>query len=443
MRIIPLLAVLALLPLALTGGDCEYRLDIPLQQPSLAVLEISVEALICLGGRPETLRLWDGQGQRVPWLREQLQDSRVAFGLNACPSRAELVTEREDGSLEMHFQLEEKALQPTGISIQTSIRNFEQQVQICAWDGQEWQNLLRDGLIFESSRTLSLKNVDLEFESGKFRKFRVVVSQASLDRQAPLRSVQRSWGESGQASGSEKLQVEKQSFKIDAVRFWQRFSYDAAAGPCWLYPESAALQIEPEPKQRQTVISLQPQCYPVQGLKIHCREKNFSRQIRVYQLTAAGELLLARERIWALDLPGQKKDSREIHFPAVEHGKLKIYCEDGDNPPLQYQSVNTITPAWGLYFFVEPDGLPYRLTAAPDEAEPRYDNGQIIREARQRSTPVIASLLSQQGTPLSARTAPRESKWGRLGLILALLICAGSLGFGIYKAARKTAGEEE
>ncbi|NLF93252.1 MAG: hypothetical protein GX564_05130 [Oligosphaeraceae bacterium] len=440
MRVTRLFLSVCLLSCLLNAAECEYLLDIPLQQPSLAALEIPAEVLLSLGGRPEALRIMDGQNRTVPWLREQLHTSRTEFGLNSCPSQPQLVKEGADGSLEMHFLLQDKAPQPTGLSIQTSLQNFEQQVQISGWDGQQWHILLQDGLIFESSRTLSLKNTDLEFDSGKFRQFKVLVSRASLERQSPLRSVQRSWDEAGQSSASEKLQVQAQPFKIDAVRFWQRFSYDSAAGPCWLYPESAEMHLEAQPKKNQTVITIQPQCYPVYGLKVQCQEKNFSRQARVCQLTANGEIPLAQERIWTLDLPGLKKDSLEIRFPPIQDGKLQISLQDGDNPALHYQGISTITPAWGLYFFVAADGLPYRLTAAPGEKEPQYDNAQIIRQARLQTTPVKALLLARQGMPLPlGNAAPPASGHPRRWLLLVVLLSTAALAYGIIKAVRKTA----
>jgi hypothetical protein len=443
LRITRLFFSICLLSWLLSAAECEYMLDIPLQQPSLAALEIPAAVLISLGGRPETLRIMDGQDQAVPWLREQLHTSRIEFGLNSCPSQQQLVKEGTDGSLEMHFLLQDEALQPTGLSIQTSLQDFEQQVQIYGWDGQQWHILLQDGLIFASHRTPGLKNIDLEFDSAKFRKFKVLVSRASLEHHLLLRSIQRSWDETAQSSASGQLQAPTQPFKIDAVRFWQRFSYDSAARPCWLYPESAEMQIETEPKKHQTVITLQPQCYPVYGVKVQCQEKNFSRQARVCQLTVNGEIILAQEKIWALDLPGLKKDSLEIRFPPIQEGKLQIYFQDGDTPTLHYQCISTITPAWVLYFFVSADGLPFRLTAAPEEKEPEYDNAETIRQAQMQSPPVKALLLARQEKPLPlGYVALSASGQTRRWLLLAVLFSTAALVYSIVMAARKPAARE-
>ncbi len=156
------------------------------------------------------------------------------------------------------------------------------------------------------------------------------------------------------------------------------------------------------------------------------------------------EVDLTQERIWALDLPGQKKDSLEIRFSAVNAGELKIYFADGDNPALNYQSISTILPAYQLLFFADPDGLPYRITAQPGEKEPRYDNVEIIRQARLKSKPIAATILSWQGgttIPLS-NNVEEPSGQARLWLFVALGLCVATLTFGIIKAAQKNASAE-
>lgn len=55
--------------------------------------------------------------------------------------------------------------------------NFIQQVKIFGWNTHEWVLLKEDGLIFDSTRNLPARNLEVEFDSGNYRRFKVELNE--------------------------------------------------------------------------------------------------------------------------------------------------------------------------------------------------------------------------------------------------------------------------
>jgi len=416
------------------GALCEYEIAVSTGDSSaLLSLELSAEALISLGGRPERLRILDRHGKTVPWLREQIMSSATVRVQDECRSVATLVREIGQGALEMHFELDEKSPQPNGLSIETSVRNFEQTVEILGWENDAWHSLLQDGFIFDSSRVLQLRNVDLTFDSRKCRKFKVLISQAALERQAELRSVRQTWNKDEAIETVSATEVRTQAFKIERVRFWQRYDRQAENKPCWLAVDSGEFSMQSLPSQKQTSIELSPVCFPVCGIRIESAEANFSRKVRVLRQK---NQFLAEERIWAIDLPGYRKNHLDLRFPPQNTGPLQVIFQDDDNSPLKLHKIHSLIPAYRLLFFAEAEQLPCRLTVEPDGAEPDYGSAELIREALQKTTVQKATLLERKGDPVSLQP-PQSTSFPRWTLYVVLCLAVVALAWALITAARK------
>ncbi|MFA6930875.1 MAG: hypothetical protein WCT05_11150 [Lentisphaeria bacterium] len=434
-----------LLPVCAVAGICEYEISIPLQgKTALLSLDLPAEALISLGGLPEGLRIFDRRGQVVPWLREQKKEGAIECIQESCPGTPTLVKETEEGGLELYFELSKDAPQPNGLSLETSLNNFEQSVEVWGWEENSWHCLLPDGFIFDSSRVLNLRNVELTFNSQKCRKFKLRISRAALERQAELRSVQESWsnGQPGEtiAAGN----VRTQAFKIDAVHFWRRFDQQISKQPCWLDADSGSLAGSILPEQKQTLVELVPTCYPICGIRIESAEPNFSRKVKVLQKKKHGEeIFLTEESVWAIDLPNYQKNHMELFFPPVQTGKLLVIFADGDSPPLQLQKIFFLIPEYQLLFFAEPDFLPYRLTVDADGKEPDYNNAELIRQAQQKTQALKVTLLERKGEALSLQRSQQKSTIPRGWLYAALCLAVAAIAYALFIAARKNINVED
>ena len=349
-----------------------------------------------------------------------------------CDSVPTLVREIGQGGLELHFELAEKSPQPNGLSIETDVRNFEQAVEILGWENGAWHSLLQDGFIFDSSRILQLRNVDVTFDSRKCRKFKVLISQAALERQAELRSVRQTWNKDEAIETVAATEVRTQAFKIERVRFWQRYDRQAENTPCWLAVDSGEFSMRNLPGQKQTSVELSPACFPVCGIRIESAEANFSRKIRVLRQQ---NQLLAEERIWAIDLPGYRKNHLDVRFSPQKTGYLQVIFQDDDNPPLKLQKIQYLIPAYRLLFFAEAGQLPCRLTADPEGTEPDYGSAELIREAMRKTPVQKATLLERKGGPIPLSTAP--TSFPRWILYVVLCLAAAALAWALLAAARK------
>ncbi len=435
MKQIFFLFLCCLLSFAAKGALCEYEIAVPTGASSaLLSLELPAEALISLGGRPERLRILDRHGKAVPWLREQIKSSATVRVQDECKSTATVVREIGQGGLVLHFELDEKSPQPNGLSIETGVEDFEQSVEILGWEDGAWHSLLKDGFIFDSSRVLRLRNVDLTFDSRQCRRFKVMISLAALERQAELRSVRQTWNKEEAVETVAATEIRTQAFKIERVRFWKVHERQAEDRPCWLTVDSGEFTVRNVPNEKQTCVELSPACFPVCGIRIDSAEANFSRIVRVFKKK---NMLLAEERIWAIDLPGYRKNHLELRFSPEEEGPLQVIFQDDDNPPLKLKKIQYLIPAYRLLFFVEAEQLPCRLTAEPDGAEPNYGSAELIREAMQKTSAQQATLLERKGVPIPLQSPTPASTFPRWVLYLVLCIAAVALTWALTAAARK------
>ena len=436
MRTFFCLFLCAFLTGATWGALCEYEIAASTGDSSaLLSLELPAEALISLGGRPERLRILDRHGKTVPWLREQIMSSATVCVQDECGSVATLVREVGQGGLELHFELDENSPQPNGLSIETSVRNFEQTVEILGWENGAWHSLLQDGFIFDSSRVLQLRNVDVTFDSRKCRKFKALISRAALERQAELRSVRQTWSKDETIETVSATEIRTQTFKIERVRFWQRYERQAEDTPCWLAVDSGEFFTRNLPDQKQTSLELSPACFPVCGIRIKSAEANFSRKVRVLRQKG---LFLAEQRLWAIDLPGYRKNHLDLHFSPQNTGPLLVIFQDDDIPPLKLQKIQYLIPAYRLLFFAEAEQLPCRLTAEPGGVEPNYGSAELIREALQKTTVQKATLLERKGDPIALQPTTQPAfSFPRWVLYLVLCLAVAALAWALIAAAHK------
>ena len=434
-----LLLILTLAAVVLSAGEYEVNLPAGRQGETLCSVELTGDVLANLGGHPAWLRMYDRNGTVIPWAREQMSTPRMAESRVAHAVSLQRVRHKEDGTLEILCGTAENLPARVCLTFHTRMKDFEQQVRIFGIDADGNDALLRgDGFIFESSANLELKNVNVAFEPGKYRRFRILLDSASMERRNALRRVSREWTDKGvSARVSEQQQVTDQAFKIDRLELWSVQVTAAGETPEWLFYPVASLE---RVQQGASVYLLQPAVYPVSGLEFRFQEENFSRNVTVSHLLAGGEeRVLCRGSVRRFRLAGLADECR-MEFPPISDGCLKVTIEDHDNPPLHLEQVLVRFPRYRLLCLLQPAMTPCRLTAQPGAEEPVYDTAALLAYGKNTSQAVAAPLSSFSGDPIRPSIPARVSSGFPRPLLFAVIALAVlALGFAIVSTVRKIA----
>ena len=375
------------------AGD--YSVELPAEgiDGRVAALEISGEQLRNLGGHPAWLRLYDANGNIVPWARRQATAKTINFTWQRTALTIDLVRKLDDGTLEISFHtasdapLSEHAM----LKFKTDVRDFGMYVHIYGKESGGAEHELKikgSGYIFDSTENVDARALDVVFIPGKCRSFKVTLSSAKLERRKPERSVSVTKSDTEGEITNEKMTVVEQPFSIKSLEIW---SQDASKEISM--PQTQRLSVPFERVKTadgKSIYSIRPDVIPVSNMEFEFAEENYSRKITVKNLCKNSS-----ERLWGTGVVsrvsiGDISQAKTDLLPQSEFkdGTLQVTIEDNDNPPLTLKNASLIIPLYRLYFVAKPEQFPLRLTALPNSDDPVYD---------------VASILSIGGAALNVR----------------------------------------
>lgn len=436
---------LALLAAALSGqaAECFFPICAPeLTSSTVLSLELPVQALIDLGGRQEALRIFAVDDREIPYWAMPVTKTETAWRHAPCPAMTTRVKEQEDLSLVLDFELAPETPAPQGLTINTPRRNFERQVTVLGDDNGTWTTLTAEAFIFESSDTLQMRQCDVPFDGGKHRRFRIVIAQASLEREDAYRRVTRFLAPNGQTDNAvETTGVTRQPFKIDSVSFWHTVPAPTKPEVQFLSFSVPAAPVSHDAGKQETTYELTPPCYPVTGLEIISPERNFLRAVTVQKQYEHDFITVHHARITACDLTGIPSLRPILDGLApITGGRMRIIIHDGDNPPLTVEQIRLRAPAVKLVFIAEPGQAPCRLSAVAQARPPTYQHPEIFPAILANQVPVTAVTLGERQGQIRPPVAAPAAGLPRWALLLALAAAAIAIAAGVHKAAKSTHG---
>jgi len=424
-------------------GSYSYEISSPESAKELSAYQFTLpaEALYNLGGYSEKIRLYNKDGEVVPYMVRQKTFHKKRLIFRKLGASASTVKKCADGSLEMIFNLHDGSVQPSKIQINTSMKNFEQQVQIYGYNKAKgnWILLLGDGFLFDSSQNLQAKKLSIPFDSQNFRSFKLVFSQASLERRQALRKIRNVWKENTPDLKEQADVVVTQNFKIDEVQFWgwkmavteQKLSYLSFKAV------TNSIKIEKPFNQVVELLHNSNAVFPICGIRVQCENKNFSRKIEILMKnnTLLGE-------IFSVELPGFRNRDTDFLFktPVQSPQPITFKILNGENPPLKLGDFEWIVPEFEFSFLCEKKLFPIKVTADPEGVNPKYKQDEIIQEVLRRLTPYPVSLKNGSGNRIEVKSVSAHTEtpgWQRwimwIGVVTAVVI----MGFGIFAAGKK------
>jgi hypothetical protein len=385
----------------------QFRKDIELGSATgEEIIAVPLDSDVYAGTRDRypDLRIVDDRGEMVPYLLERIGKERINQVRQPCASKLVSLHVDEGKALEIVIALDEKAPAAGGLTIQTPLVDYEHRVGVFgSQSGKDWVPLVTDGVIFDYSRFMDIRNRDVALPANSYRQFKLVVEQELDDRESPLRELIR-----GQTDGKKDTRIEitrnrRTPFRIDRVELWRTVEN---AGPIESetvrYPQ-AALWVEHDAAKKLSRVDIEGRREPLTRLSLTTTSRNFSREARVLVPVERGALTewveVGRHTLVNIQFRAYHRAELSVDFPEQRQSHYRLEIENADNPALEITGVDV----QGLGYhavFLRSEGRTYRLEYGSDTAEsPTYETAAVLASLRRGYHPVTAKLGPQIAHP--------------------------------------------
>ena len=377
-----------------------------------------------------TLRVRDDRGGDVPTCYEAIQT--VAHTRRHVPTAPfDLVAAELPGGT-LRLTLQRPATKPPegaieGITIQTPLRNFEQQATVeISDDGVAWTTLVAHAAIFDFSRHADVRRTEIAFPGSLTnRHLRLTFTQAVDVREQLTALITDTQASAGDATRSRAVQVDSRPFHVAAVRGWTSSRIEASREPVLVaYPIAWTPLTNGTPRGR-TRYAIDAQGQPLSRLALTVPGDYASWRYTLTADSAAPSGPLAQGLLTQFRFRGVVEGSTAIVFPET---RARRYLLTIDHPRATVSGIQAQGPGYRLVFPAQPQRR-YTLIHLQEPGAQRLVAAQIADLLAKGVQPIEATLAP---TPQVATTRGRGFDWLRrhafhVGVGVALLALAASL----------------
>lgn len=389
------------------------------------------------------LRITDQNGVETPYLLQKIAGSKTEIRRLPISSEIKGLEKIDDEGIVITVNLDKDAANADGLTVVTSQRDFEYNLQIHGSnDGQNWEKLVNNTAIYDYSRYMKVGNRDIELPANSYRQFKIVVAKASQTRTEEVLELTRTLHGDQELQRSEKTEFHEEPLHIERIDFWHKHSETLPeAEQRFDYPVTVA-KISQDAEHKTTLIDIETRRQPLTGFTLKTATPNFSRQAEVQIPLQQGidtrMQTVGGATLEALHFQDISRDQTGVAFPEQRQPKYQIVIRNQDNPPVEIDSVIGSGPGYHLLFLPQA-GQNYQLRYGSDKAEMPYYDIAPIQELLRRG---YRSTAAELGPEIAA--APVEdkldfgellnSKWF-LGAAIGLMVLV--LGWSLYRVGKR------
>lgn len=417
-------------------------------QQSLLALPLDDEVYANSAGDFRDLRISDQQGVDIPYLLQKIASSQVVSKRLPSPSSTQNLEKIDDDGIVITLELDKQAAHADGLTLITSQRDFEYNLQVHGSnDGEHWEKLVNNAAIYDYSRYMAVKNSDIALPGNSYRQFKLVIAQASQTHAAEVLELTRTLRGKQELQRNESVDIKTQPLHIDRIDFWHTVvetlpdelrSVDYAVG---------AFKVSQDAEHKTSLIDIDTRRQPLTGLMLHADSANFSRHAELQIPRQPGRdsplLTLASATLDALHYQDINRESTRIDFPEQRQSRYRIVVHNQDNPALGINSITATGPGYQLLFLPQP-GASYRLQYGWEKAVlPRYDTApiqQLLKHGYQTRNaslgPVIAVTAVDAGFDFGALLNSKPF----LGAVIALMVMV--LAWSLFRVGKRVSDGE-
>ncbi|MBR4370684.1 MAG: hypothetical protein IKS92_06520 [Victivallales bacterium] len=426
-------------------GGWEFSPPITDSDPHVVELTITPKNIAMVGDSVDWLRLKDNKGEIVPYHVAEKTEAVFSDERMVVPSNVTQVQSLDGGELEILCEIAEKTPVPEDIHVRfiTSQRDFEQQVKVFGEKAGEWTPLLDNGFIFDSN--LNVRNLDVTFATAGCRRFRLLLSHATIEQRNALKNVSTMELTDGETERAESTAAVEQSFKMERIELWTVKCVESGR-QTKLAKGFMYSMVRDDTHSDWETIHLKPDVYPINGVVIETEDPNlnFSREVLIANmLNEKEEQFLCEAVVHRIKVNGFFKENTTVLFPPVTQGSVILRIYHGDNPWLSIKEFTPLNPEYSLQFVARTDKMPYHLTAEVDGKKPKYDVSDILSLADGKVQPLQMSLdnsmFKSEGFDRAEyrRKKPLEKPTRRGMIIAALVVVVMAMGFALSNVLKQ------
>jgi hypothetical protein len=456
-----LAVVIACIPTTLLAADANARFSKLVKTPALdgeELVAISLDSDVYEASAAgfSDLRLLGPRGEEIAYVlrkattkghRTERRWSRVAN-----PA----VRPQDDGSLEITFEIDDELpARPLGFRLVTPLQNFERRITAAvSADGNEWEPLVDDGLVFDYSRFMDVRNFELPLPpddgTTSGRRYRLTIADVTQEQQSQLMELTRHLNADEETSRSERVVVNRQPFRIDRIEGWYNVEVADVVRDQSAEHAVSGFASTRDVDTKATIVTFALRREPVTSFTVQTDDRNFRRAALVQvqgtpntRSGNSGESEVMRElgsgTLERLDFRGLNREDLTISVSETREVKYRLIVQNDDNQPLAITGVVAKGPSYEAVFLAQ-RGEVYTLEYGGDLAAPRYDTAALAASIAAGYDAVAAELGAP--TPVAAPPPPVEPALAAalndprlLGGIITLLVIV--LGVGLYRATRR------
>ncbi len=374
----------------LGATDPSFRFFRPVELPTLdeqELLAITLDDPIYAATRNDfsDLRLLDSDNSQVPFLLRTAAESRFETQRSAVPVTQQSAKPLPDGGLEITLAIPDDSPPISGVRILSPLRDFEHRVSVFASDGdQGWTLLADDGMIFDYSRFIDMRNEEVAFAETPAKRLRLVIDDVTDQQESRLLQLGQVFraGEEGEESErTERVTIERRPFRVNRLECWSEKSQQKIVEVLRTPFAVKTFRVSHDDESRETLVEIETLRQPLTRLEIETPSRNFSRMARVeVPQTVTNQTrwrTLARASLSHLDFKDLQRSEVGIAFPESRHDQYRLVIENGDSPALEITGV-TAEGTVREMVFLEPSGATKLVYGSSDAKGPSYDTAAIV-----------------------------------------------------------------
>ena len=426
-------------------GGWEFSPPITDSNPHVVELTITPKNIAMVGDSVDWLRLKDNKGEIVPYHVAEKTEAVFSDERVVVPSNVTQVRSLDGGELEILCEIDEKTPVPENVHVSfiTSQRDFEQQVKVFGEKVGKWKSLLDNGFIFDSN--LNVQNLDVTFAIAGCRRFRLLLSHATIEQRNALKNVSTMELADGGTERAENTAAVEQLFKMDRIELWTVKRVESGR-QTKLMKGFMYSMVRDDTHPDWETIHLKPDVYPINGVVIETEDPylNFSREVLIANmLNEKEEQFLCEAVVHRIKVNGFFKENTTILFSPVTQGSVILRIYHGDNPWVSIKEFKPLNPEYSLQFVAQTDKMPYHLTVEVGGKKPKYDVSDILSLADGKVKPLQISLdnsmFKSEGFDRAEyrRKKPLEKPTRRGMVVAALVVVVMAMGFALLNVLKQ------
>lgn len=446
-------AVLLLTALpCLAAGPGAFRFLKDAQRPDAGkenLLAITLDSDIYAAtreGLPD-FRIFDRKDQEVPYLLEKVTEGRSQMVRETSASAVASLHE-QDNAIEVLVRLGTDAPPADGLTVHTPLVDYERRLSVSgSEDGKKWTPLVDNGLLFDYTRFMDVRNSEIRLPKNRCRQLKIVIDAISDTQQSPLMELTRKLKNNVERERIERNVLERRPLRIDRLELWHEAQREVGRQDKHVEYPIVDFRAEEDPKEKTTLVHVRTGRQPLTELAIETTSRNFQRAVVVEKPVTHGVrtewVTVAQGQLRLIDFHGFHNEGMAISFPEQREEEYRLVIRNEDSPPLAIAGVKAHGSVYRALFLAGADET-YRVFYASDQVKPpKYDAAAVLLllQQEQGGDALAATPGPQVANPAAGAAAGEPAFHRLLNNPLALggvaVVLAVILAWALFRAMRR------